>query len=238
MDPRVVPPHPAGSPWAGWALPDIKHCEDNLAGWIAAPANAWSNLVYLAAALLIWRRAAPGGALSARGLGAISFAVGATSFVFHASYTWAGQLLDYAGMFLLTGWTLARALLRLGALEERGAAAFWAGAFAASLGVWLAFSRLGWGVQYVMLGQALAITALELYLVKRRDAPEYGPLGAMLALLVVAYACWHADHTDAFCRPQDHLFQLHAAWHALTAGAILAAWRFHEGVDQRRAGKR
>jgi hypothetical protein len=235
VDPRTVPPHPEGSPYAGWALPDIKHCEDNLAGWIAAPANTWSNLVYVAAALFIWRNAAPGGPLSARGLGAVSIAVGVTSFVFHASYTWAGQLLDYAGMFLLTGWTLARALMRMGLLDERGAARFWAGAFAASVGAWLLFSKLGWGVQLVMLAQAVAIIALELRLMARRDAPTYAPLFAMIALLAAGYACWHLDHTDAFCRPADHLFQLHAAWHGLTALAFLAAWRFHEGVDALRA---
>ena len=46
------------------------------------------------------------------GLGPVSVAVGATSFAFHASYTFAGQVLDYAGMFLLIGWALARGLMR------------------------------------------------------------------------------------------------------------------------------
>src|SRR4051812_24434555 len=111
MDPRIVPPHPAGSPWSGWTLPDIKHCEANLAGWISAPANTWSNLAYFAVGAWILGRSKGRGPLSARGLGAVSLAVGATSFLFHMSYTFAGQFLDYAGMFLLTGWALARGLL-------------------------------------------------------------------------------------------------------------------------------
>lgn len=233
-----MPPLPPGCPWSGWALPDIKHCEANLCAWVAAPANAWSNLAYLAAGALILRRARPGGLLSARGLGWVALAVGAASFAFHASYTWAGQVLDYAGMFLLTGWALARALLRAGALDERGAAAAWGLLFAASLAALFAFRALGWGVQGVMLAQVLALVSLELRLLARRDAPAYGALWAALALVGAGYACWHLDHSGRFCRPDDHLFQLHAAWHGLTAAALALLWRFHEGVDAARAGKR
>lgn len=232
MDPRLVPPHPAGSPYLGWALPDIRHCEAVLPGWIATPADTWSNLAYIAAAALIWRRARPGGLLSARGLAPVSVAIGVTSFLFHASYSYAGQVLDYAGMFLLTGWAFARGLWRWGSLEERGALRLWGALFVASMAALFLFRRLGWGVQHIMLAQALAAAGMEILLMtKRRDAPEYGSFWLMQLLLAVGYACWHADHTDALCRPDDHLFQLHAAWHALTAGAFVAAWRFHEGVD-------
>lgn len=236
MDPRVVPPHPSGSPWGGWVLPDIRHCEETLPGWIAAPADTWSNLAYFAAAALILRRAAPGGPLSARGLGPIAIAIGATSFLFHASYTWAGQFLDYAGMFLLTGWVLSRGARRAGLVGEVEAPRLWAALVAASLAAVLGFRVLGWGIQTVMLAQVLACAGLELWLMlARRDAPEDGSLWLMLALLGAGYLCWHLDHSDAFCRPSDHVFQLHAAWHGLTAAALVAAWRFHEGVDGLRA---
>ncbi|MDX6770107.1 MAG: ceramidase domain-containing protein [Elusimicrobiota bacterium] len=235
MDPRVVPPLPDGCPWSGWALPDIKHCEANLCAAVTAPANSWSNLAYAAVGVWILTRPGPRGALTARGLGPVSLAIAATSFAFHASYTWAGQFLDYAGMFLLTGWCLARALLRLGLSTERGAAAAWAGCVVASLAALVALRALGWGVQWVMIVQAAAITAFELRLMTtRRDAPSYRPLFAMLALLVSGYALWHLDHSS-LCRPDDHFFQLHAAWHLLTAAALVAAWRFHAGVDAARA---
>lgn len=236
MDPRIVPPHPAGSPWSGWALPDIKHCEANLAGWVAAPADTWSNLAYFAVATLILTRSKRRGPLSARGLGAVSIAVGATSFLFHMSYTFAGQFLDYGGMFLLTGWALARALLRAGWISELGAAKVWAVLVAASLGALLGFRALGWGIQTIMLVQAFAIAGLELWLMRvKRDAPEYGSFWLMQALLIAAYACWHLDHADFACRPENHFLQFHALWHVLTATAFVAAWRFHEGIDSRRA---
>jgi hypothetical protein len=236
VNPRLVPPLPAASPWSGWALPDIKHCEANLSGWIAAPANTWSNLAYVAVGVWIMNRSAKRTALSAGGLGPVSVAVGVTSFVFHASYTFAGQVLDYAGMFLLIGWALARGLMRAGLLSEKGALRFWGGLFAASLAALFAFRAVGWGVQTIVLIQALALAALETRLmIVKRDAPSYASFWWMQFLLIAAYACWHLDHTDFACRPDDHWLQLHAVWHVLTAAAFVAAWRFHEGIDARAA---
>lgn len=236
MNPRLVPPLPAESPWSGWALPDIKHCEANLAGWIAAPANTWSNLAYVAVGVWIWNRSAKRSALSAGGLGPVSIAVGLTSFVFHASYTFAGQVLDYSGMFLLIGWALARGLLRAGLLSETGALRFWGALFAASMAGLFAFRAANRGIQTIVLVQAPALVALELrLLIARRDAPSYASFWIMLLLLIAAYACWHLDHTDLACRPDDHVFQFHALWHVVTAAAFAAAWRFHEGIDARAA---
>lgn len=236
MDPRLVPPPPAGSPWSGWALPDIKHCEANLAGWIAAPANTWSNLAYVAVGFWIWKRAAKRDLLAAGGLGPVSIAVGVTSFAFHASYTFAGQVLDYGGMFLLIGWALARGALRAGLLGREGALRFWGALFAASMAALFVFRAAGWGIQTLVLVQALALVALELRLMLvKRDAPSYASFWLMLALLGAAYACWHLDHTDFGCAPDNHWFQFHALWHVVTAGAFVAAWRFHEGIDARAA---
>lgn len=232
MDPRVVPPLPAGCPWSGWTLPDIKHCEANLCGWVTAPANTWSNLAFLAAGLWIISRDEDGDWLAAGGLGPVSLIVGATSLAFHASYTFAGQVLDYLGMFVLMGWVIARAFLRNGRASRAGAKRLWAGLVAASLAALFAFRALGWGIQTLVLVQALAWAALELRLLARRDAPAYGPLWAAGGLLAAAYACWHLDHS-ALCRPDDHWFQFHAAWHILCAAAFVAAWKFHRGVDAR-----
>ena len=212
----------------------MKHCEANLGGWITAPANTWSNLAYVAVGLWIYKRSAKRALLSAGGLGPVSVVVGVTSFLFHASYTFAGQVLDYAGMFLLLGWALARGLIRAGLLSETGALRFWAGLFTTSLVILFAFRALGWGIQTIVLAQALALVALEIRLLRtKRDAPSYGSFWLMQFLLIVAYGFWHLDHTDFACRPDNHWLQFHAIWHLVTAAAFVAAWRFHEGIDAR-----
>lgn len=199
MDPRVIPPLPAASPWSAWARPDIRHCEANLAGWIAAPSDTWSNAAYFAVGLWLLRR--PRG--PERTLGAIALAVGACSFAFHASFTYAGQFLDYAAMFLLTGWLLARGSDRL-----------WAAIVAASLAAFGLFHAYGLPVQDLMLVHVAAV-------VLRGGPTRSSAFWAAIGLVAVAYACWHLDHADGLCRPDDHVFQWHAAWHVLTAAAFL-----------------
>ena len=229
-----MPPLPVGSPWSGWALPDIKHCEANLSSWIAAPANTWSNIAYFAVAALIMTRSSRRGALSARGLGPVLIAVGGCSFFFHASYTFAGQVLDYAGMFLLLGWALARALARDRRLGTKNAVRFWAGLVLASLAALFALHAASRGIQTIVLVQSLILAALEIRLmIVKRDAPSYASFWMMQLLLIAAYVCWNLDHTDFACNPDNHWLQFHAIWHILTAGAFVAAWRFHEGIDAR-----
>jgi hypothetical protein len=199
VDPRLIPPLPAGSPWSAWARPDIHHCEANLAGWIAAPADTWSNLGYFAVGLWLLRSPKP----AERTLGGIALAVGACSFAFHASYTYQGQFLDYAAMFLLTGWLLAR-----------GAARIWAAIVAASLALFLVFHALGLPVQTLMLAHVAGL------LIRGGMKRDFS-FGLAIGLFAIAYGCWHLDHADGFCRPDDHVFQWHAAWHLITAAAFL-----------------
>jgi len=210
MDPRLILPLPPDSPWAAWARPDIRHCEANLPGWIAAPADAWSNLAYLAVGAGLLARGRGAG----RALGAIALAVGLASFAFHASYTAAGQALDYLGMYLLAGWLIARGRPRA-----------WAELVAASLLAYALFARLRWPVQTTMIALFAAAAFVE-----ARGRPR-APRLAAFGLLLLAYVCWHLDHTDAFCRPDDHVFQWHAVWHALTAAAFVPLARAHAVLE-------
>ena len=117
-------------------------------------------------------------------------------------------------------------------MTEKGALRFWAGLFLGSLAALFAFRAAGWGIQTLVLVQALALAGLEIRLMLvKRDAPAYASFWLMQFLLIAAYACWHLDHADFVCAPENHWLQFHAIWHGLTAAACVAAWRFHEGVD-------
>lgn len=222
MDPRIILPLAPESPWAAWARPDIKHCEANLAGWIAAPANTWSNLAYLAVGAWLIARSpkAPG-----RTLGWISVAVGLCSFAFHASYTAQGQLLDYAGMFLLTGWLLARIAVRAHWTTREGRS--WGIVMGASLAAYAVLWTFHLPVQTIMILHVVVVVSLETQLVVENRVP----LTAALVLIAAAYICWHMDHSDAYCRPEDHLFQWHAAWHVLTAAAFVPLAAYQNTLD-------
>ncbi|MDE2142841.1 MAG: ceramidase domain-containing protein [Elusimicrobia bacterium] len=224
MDPRAIPPLPSQSPWSAWARPDIHHCEANLAGWIAAPADTWSNLAYLAVGWWLWRRSPRG---PYRALSAISIVVGLCSFAFHASFTYEGQVLDFAAMFLLTGWLLARGAVRARWISEDRLNAAWAAVVGFSLSLFAAFHARGIPVQTIMIAHVAAVALFELRLrLSGPRAPSYGPFAAALGLIAAAYACWQLDHAERFCAPDNHLFQWHAVWHVLTAAAFVPLARF------------
>lgn len=224
MDPRAIPPLPPGSPWSAWARPDIHHCEANLAGWIAAPADTWSNLAYLAVGWWLWTRSPKG---PGRSLGAIAAVVGLCSFAFHASYTYQGQVLDFAAMFLLTGWLLARGAVRARWIGGDRLNAAWAAVVGASLTLFAAFHARGVPVQSIMIAHVAAVALLELRLrLAGPRAPSYGAFAAAFGLVAAAYVCWQLDHAGRFCVPDDHAFQWHAVWHVLTAAAFVPLARF------------
>ena len=224
MDPRLILPPPPGSPWSAWERPDIHHCEASLAGWIAAPADSWSNLAYIAVGCWLLTRPGRG---AERSLGLIALAIGLCSFAFHASYTYQGQVLDFAAMFLLTSWLFARGAVRDGWIGPDQLTAAWAAIVGASVTLFGVFRAYGLPVQTIMIFHVAAVAAQEMRLSRiGRGARSYGSFGASLGLIAVAYACWQLDHTDRFCRPNDHWFQWHAVWHVLTAAAFLPLARF------------
>ena len=226
MNPRLVPALPFSSPWHGWALPDIKHCEANLGGWITAPANTWSNLAYILVGLWLWRKAKEDGASAAAAMGPIAVACGVGSFLFHGSYTFFFQVFDYVGMFLYILWVMVFALRRLGALREQSRP-YWA-SVAASTALLLAFRGLGWPIQSLFGTQVALAAGLELWIyAARREGVRYGWMAATVGLFLLGQVSWHMDHTDAFCRPDDHILQGHAVWHVITSLCFATSYLFY-----------
>jgi len=83
-------------PWSSWSTPVADYCERTDPGFWAEPANAASNLAFLIAAAMAYRRwrRAGGDDAAALGLIVIVVAVGVGSFVFHTLATRGAMLLD------------------------------------------------------------------------------------------------------------------------------------------------
>lgn len=224
MGPRDIVPTPDSCPWGGWAPPDIQHCEENLCAWVAAPADSWSNLAYLAMGVYLIRRAPPG---PARIFGPLALFVGMSSFLFHASFTAAFQALDYAAMFALFLSMLALNAWRAGLLGERALArSVWSGTGLCLL-LFALLRKAGLPVQPMILALAAAVLFSEYWLWRRERAPSYAWLGGAVALAACGFALWLGDYTRLLCNPGDHLWQGHAAWHLLTALGIGALARYY-----------
>lgn len=225
--PRDVVANAPGCPWGGWAPPDIRHCEENLCAWIAAPADTWSNAAYLAAALWLWSRGAAKGPV--RWFAPAAAAVGVSSTLLHASNSFAFQLLDYAGMFLWVLLLLVLNMSRLGWVEDGRLGRVYGVLVAASSALLPAFRAAGVPVQPIVAVQVLAVAGTEAALFRRDGPAGYGPWAAGLGLTAAGFACWMLDYRRVHCDPANHVLQWHAAWHLLTALAFIPLRRFYAG---------
>jgi hypothetical protein len=188
-------------------------CEAVGAGLLRQPANALSSLAFCVAALVAadrGRRLArhtPERALAPI-VALTLLALGAGSLAYHAQLTFAGQVLDVQGMYLLG------TLLTTGALWRRGTLT---AARATLLAVALVVGLLGAQAAFPDARRWLfALVLLPGIALEWRLAPQSRPLGCAVVALVIAYAVWLADDRGLWCEPTSWL-QGHAVWHLLTA---------------------
>jgi len=229
--PRMLAPAlPPGCPWSGFTPPNVDWCEEELCGWIVNPADTWSNLAYVALGAFMWRAAR--GRSDLRLFGPAGVAVGVFSFAYHASYTWALQFFDFVGMFLFCFTVIARNAVRLGWVGPRREPVFFSlGVLGASALVPVLF-ELGVAIQ-LTVAACIAVALGQEAVLRRRAPPGVAfsrsyALG--LALLALAGICSLLDVTRTACDPGNHWLQGHAAWHVLSALALLAFFRFYAAL--------
>lgn len=228
-----VPPLPPGCPWSGWALPNLKWCEANLCAWITTPANTWSNLAYLAVAVPM-RRAA-GNRPLLRPFAPAAVAVGISSFVYHASYTYFFQFFDFVGMFLFAGLPVTLNAVRLGWIGERTRPL----AYAALVVACSALVPVLFGTRFPIQGLVAILIVVtigqELTLWLARRTPEArGWWLLSVGVLAVAATCSALDLSRVWCDPENHWLQGHAVWHVLSAVTLLLLFRFYAAVPAAR----
>jgi hypothetical protein len=230
MPRALAPALPAGCPWSGFTPPNVDWCEEELWGWIVNPANTWSNLAYVALGVWMWRAAR--GRPDLRLFGPAAVLVGIFSFVYHASYTWALQFLDFVGMFLFCFTVIARNATRLGWIEPRREPRFFAlGVAGASALVPVLFEH-GVAIQLTVAACIAAALGQEAGLARRAASParRSRSYAAGLALLGLAGLASLLDVTRAACDPSNHWLQGHAIWHLLSALALAAFFRFYAAL--------
>ena len=199
------------------------------------PADTWSNLLYIALGVWMWRATRRQGRPDLALFGPASIAVGVFSFAYHASYTWALQFLDFVGMFLFCFTVLARNASRLGWIEPRREARFFAlGVLGASALVPVLF-ELGVPIQ-LTVAACIAVALGQEAALRRRARGVAFPRSYFvgLALLGAAALCSALDVSRVACDPRNHWLQGHAVWHVLTALALLAFFQFYAALPARR----
>ncbi len=224
----------------GWLGEDVgrgaNFCEAARRGWLKQPANALSNLGFVAAGLAVsWHARTGARRLSQPGLAAayavVVVLLGPGSMAMHATQTSLGGHLDMTSMYLVAGFAAAYAAMRV---LGRGSAFFVATFVSAVVGCEVV-ERVGGSVPVVHTPGNLAfgvllVSALTLeYRLRHSAARPAGDVrwvGGAVGSIVLAFGIWTlAQDGGALCDPNS-LLQGHAAWHLLCAVSAYCLYRY------------
>lgn len=222
-----------GCPWYGLSelrLPNVDWCEAQRCGWIVEPANTWSNLAYVVVGLALCWLARDSSSRSLRSFGPAALAVGLCSGIYHSSYTFVLQILDFLGMYVFCYLLLTLNLVRLGWLDPAKRGRRFAQLVVATTLLTVGIDFLEIPIQAIVLLLIVAIAASELWPRAHAAAPsrEEGRPFFFLAMALIAAAAGFSllDVTRTWCDPAHPFLQGHAIWHVLSAAGLAAAF-FH-----------
>lgn len=224
-----------GCPWYSLSelrLPNVDWCELQRCAWVVEPANTWSNLAYVAVGLALFWLARRSRSDHLRFFAPAAILVGVASGIYHASYTFVLQILDFLGMYVFCYLLITLNLRRLGSL----AAGDWRRRFwqlvLATTALTVVLDFLAVPIQGLVFILIVAIVATELWI--RWRAPDTPLHFFALAIgLISAGAVFSVlDVTRTWCDPTHPFLQGHALWHVLSALCLLAAWFHYRQFDR------
>lgn len=219
-------------PWDGYSPGTVRFCEDRLCGWVAEPSNTWSSIGYVIVGvwlMITHARRARDARLWA--VAAAEVLIGLGSMAFHGTGTFAGELIDQAGMFMLSCLTLSYAAGKARKLSGAQTTALYAGTTIASTLSLLLVRPLGIPLFAVQLVAGLGWEVLQW-----RSAEDKGPyrwLFVGLGIFGVSFVIWALDISKVVCKPDNHLITGHAVWHVLNAISIERLYRFYAASFRR-----
>mmetsp|Transcript_9026 Transcript_9026/g.18238 ORF Transcript_9026/g.18238 Transcript_9026/m.18238 type:complete len:261 (-) Transcript_9026:29-811(-) len=229
----IIPVEP-GCPWYSWTRPNVHWCEENLCAWITAPANTWSNVPYMIFGLLMIREARKMKSNTLMLFGPASIITGVSSFAFHASYTYAGQIFDYFGMFCFVYLAIVVNCRRLGQVGRVGQnRMFWTLVIVSTVLVPI-LGAFNFPYQLLVFGLVI-FTLFQEGVLRYRSGRKgshaianYSKLLLGLAFLISGVTCSMLDATRIWCDPKNHLYNGHSLWHFLTSFGLYFFFQFYK----------
>ena len=221
----------AASPWESFrpatCVPDDCFCEAVSSGLVRQPANAWSSLAFVAVALWalirlrrVGRSRSPLGRAEAVLFVASLALVGLGSVFYHASLTFAGQVVDVSGIYLVATFVLLHRLAPRWNLAPVTSALAFLLVNAALMAAQVTTPSIRRLAVALLLAAALVVEwkATE-------GARAWLARGA--GLITLAGLIWGLDRFHIAC-VEGLAFQGHALWHILAALSAACLFRSYE----------
>lgn len=228
----MTPPAEGACPWDGFTPGTIRFCEERLCGWVAEPANAWSNVGFVLVGLYLLRRARLQGRRPLILVGITSILVGLGSFLFHATGTFFGEYVDLSTMFFIGSLMVTMEARRFRDMGASTLAAVFLGMIAFSMLVLLLFRKTG----LVLFGiQVALVYASNIYWKTRRAAADHRHAFWLGGTFAVAFGVWVLDLRGVACAPTNHWFTGHSVWHLMSAACLYFFYRHQEQFVARTA---
>lgn len=216
-------------PWSDWDPGTVQFCERRLCAWIVEPSNAWSSLAYVVLGVVMLLQARLGGRVVVGGAVALAqIMIGVGSFFFHGTGTFAGEVTDQVGMFMLSALILASSLGQQRGWSGRRVVGVYIAGVVLSTALLLVVRPIGIPLFAVQLAAGLG---LQLWLWRKASSsPEraaFRPFLQALGIFLSSFAIWVTDITGLLCDPDNHLITGHAIWHVLNAVCIWMLGAFY-----------
>jgi hypothetical protein len=196
---------------------------------VVQPANTWSNIGYLIAAIVIFRQKNWSPIRAWIAFVVLFLFFGSTFY--HMSGTYIGKDVDIAGMLLLSSFVLGQTLARTFSLSSKKTFFLTIVIFVLSLpsvsqpivGTVVG----GGGIMFVL--QIVITTVLELIYTKKNPISPEIKKSLLLAVSLFFFALILnlLDMNRIYCLPENNVVTLHAIWHLICAYSIYLGAKYY-----------
>jgi hypothetical protein len=219
-------------PYQNFIKPTITFCESNLCSHISQPANTWSNLAFVFVGILLWFLSRRSTSTILKLLAPLAIIMGLTSFLYHASYTFFGQLLDLGSMFLFSSYLLVFNIRRLCGHILSGKTLLFSYVILNAVSIaCVYFIRTIHGFNIgipIFALQIIAVLVVEFFIRKKSVNYRLINLVIALAILVLGWGIWLLDYMKIWCdNATFHWINGHAMWHIISAISLIFVYKFY-----------
>ncbi len=216
-------------PWSSLAPGTVHFCEERLCAWVVEPSNAWSSLAYVIIGVVMAFGARRAGIVGAT-IAAAQIMIGVGSFFFHGTGTFAGEVVDQIGMFMLSALILCCSWAQARGWSPRTTVSRYVVIVVASTIAIFIVRPLGIPIFAVQLVVGLGWQVLLWRGAEGQARQDHRLFFTTLGLFMCSFAIWVTDISGLVCDPHNHLITGHAIWHVLNA---ICVWRLAEFYRRR-----